>query len=346
MTTNFLRPALAAGLALHLATGLTPNLAAGQGFAAAAVPAIGTVITNGAFRLNHATVRSNGTLFEGAMVETGTAPVRMDLASGTRLELESESAGRVYGGHLLLDRGATRIDKAAESGAGPGAGFATSFLVEARGLTIQPDSNSSMGRIVLNGARRVDVAALTGSFRILNSAGMLVAKIASGRALTLEAQSTPGPVRITGRLVRRDGHYLLTDDTTNVTLELAGSALTEPGLLKALGRRVEVKGSARPGATPVDGAAQLIEVAQVTPAPPASGSAPAGSAPAGSAPAGSGGAGGTAPAGAGGAGGAASGAAVSVTMIAIIGGVAAAAVVGGLAASGSLGGSTAAPVSR
>ena len=300
------------------------------------------MVTAGAFRLNHATVRSNGTLFEGAMVETGASPARMDLASGTRLELESESAGRVYGGHLVLERGATRIDGAAGSGIRSGARFVSGFLVEARGLTIQPDANFSMGRIVLSGAGRVDVTALTGSFRILNSGGMLVAKIASGRALTLEAQSTPGPVRITGRLVRQDGHYLLTDDTTNVTLEVAGSALTEPGLLKALGQRVAVQGSARPGTTPARGAAQLVEVAQVTPAPPASGSAPAGSAPTGS-----GGTGGTAPAGAGGAGGgAASGAAVSVTMIAIIGGVAAAAVVGGLAASGSLGGSPAAPVSR
>ncbi len=54
-------------------------------------------MTPGAFRLNHATVLNNATLFEGATIETGAAPSRMDLASGTRLELEPESAGRVFG---------------------------------------------------------------------------------------------------------------------------------------------------------------------------------------------------------------------------------------------------------
>ena len=333
MTTNFPRSALAIGLALNLAAGLTLHLAVGQGIAAAASPAIGMVVTSGAFRLNHATVRSNATLFEGAMVETGAAPARMDLTSGARLELESKSTVRVFGGHLVLERGATRIDRTARAMAG--------FLIEARSLTIQSDTSAATARIVLIGERRVEVSALAGSIRVFNSGGLLVAKIASGKALALEPYSMPGPARMTGQLLTRSGHYLLTDETTSVTVEVAGSTLTEPDLTKALGQRVEVKGSARPGATPVSDAAQVIEVAQVTPAPPVSGSAPAGRAPAGS-----GGAGGTAPAGAGGAGGAATGAAVSVTMLAVIGGVAAAAVVGGLAASGSLGGSTAAPVSR
>jgi hypothetical protein len=327
--TDILRSRLAVGLAFHLAVA--------PGFATTAVPAIGTLVTGGAFRLNHATVRSNATVFEGAMIETGTASARIALASGTRLELEPESTGLVFGGHLVLERGSTQIGRTA----GSAVASTTGFLVEARGLTIQSGTTGSTGRIVLIGAGRVEVAARTGSFRVLNSGGMLVAKIAAGRALALEPKLTPGPVRITGRLMVRDGHYLLTDETTNVTVEVSGSALIEPGLTKALGRRVEVTGSARPGANPAGGGTQLIDVAQVTPAPASSGGAPAGSAPAGS-----GGAGGTAPAGAGGAGGAASSSAVSVPMIAIIGGVAAAAVVGGLAASGSLGGSSASPVSR
>jgi len=344
----FLRSAVAAGLALHLAYGLTLYLSVGEGFAAAATPAIGTVVTRGAFRLNHATVRSNATLFEGAMVETGAAPARMDLASGTRLDIEPESTGRVFGGRLILERGAARIDSAAGLTIRSATGSRSAFVIAARGMTIQSDGSAAAGRIALINARRVEVAALTGSFRVLNSAGMLVARIAAGTALALEPQSLLGPARITGRLVRREGHYLLTDETTNVTVEVAGSPLTKPGFTKMVGQRVAVTGRALSGATPVNGAAQVIEVAQVTPAAPASGDAPAsGSAPAASDPAGSGGTGGTAPAGAGGAaGGTAGGAAVSVTMIAIVGGVAAAAVVGGLAASGKLGGSTAAPVSR
>jgi hypothetical protein len=92
---------------------------------------------------------------------------------------------------------------------------------------------------------------------------MLVAKISARRALALEPQSTvKGPFRITGRLVRRGGHYLVTDET-------------KPNLTKVLGQHLEVTGSAHAGATPATGVAQVIEIAQVTPVPPASGSAPA-----------------------------------------------------------------------
>jgi len=310
MRQEFLKASLAVILALHLA--IVPGLAV------AASPAIGTIVTQGAFRLNHATLIHNATLFEGATIETGSATSRMDLSSGTRLELGSDSRGRFFGDHLVLERGQSIIDKA------------QGFRVEARGLTILPDTGASTGRILLPGSTRVQVSALTGSFRVLNSRGIVVARVPSGRALVLEPQSAEGLTRLTGRLVTRGGHYLLTDETTNVTVELAA----KKSLANELGRRVEVTGLNDPMATPASDATQVIEVAQVTPAPP-----PA------TAPAGSGGsAGGTAAGGA--AGGTASGAAVSVTLVAVIAGVAAAAVVGGLAATGSLGGSAAAPVSR
>jgi hypothetical protein len=332
--SDFLRSTVAAGLAFYTA--------AGPGFAATPAPAIGTLVSAGAFRLNYATVRSNATLFEGAMVESGATKVRLDLASGAGLDLEPESTGRVFVGHLLLERGAAQVVRAAR----PGTGSDVAFRVESRGLTIQSDTSSARGRIALIGERRIEVSALTGSFRVLNSGGMLVAKIAAGKALVLEPQSASRSVRITGRLMMRGGQYLLTDETTNVTVEVSGSASTKPDLTKHLSQRVEITGSVRPGAIHASGATELIEVAQVAPAPASAGGAPGG------APGGAGGTGGTAPAGAGGpaagagaGGGAASGAAISVTMIAVIGGVAAAAVVGGLAATGNLTGS-AAPVSR
>ncbi len=261
---------------------------------------------------------NNATLFEGATIETGTAASRMDLVSGTRLELGADSRARFFGDHLVLERGQSVLHKA------------QGFRVEARGLTILPDAGASAGTIVLPGNTRVQVAAVTGSFRVLNSRGMVVARIPSGKALVMEPQSSEGRTRLTGRLTMRGGHYLLTDETTSVTVELAA----KKGLANQLGRRVEVTGLDNPVATPASDATQVIEVAQVTPAPPPATST-----------AGSGGnAGGTAAGGT--TGGAASGAAVSVTLIAVIAGVAAAAVVGGLAATGSLGGSAAAPVSR
>ncbi len=290
--------------------------------------AIGTIVTNGAFRLNQATVINNATLFEGATIETGAVVSRVTFSSGTRLLMGTESKGRVFGDHLVLDRGQSWIDKA------------DGFRVEARGLTILPETGASTGRVLLAGTARVEVAALTGSLRVLNSRGLTVANVAAGTALALEPQPVMGPSRLTGRLMNRGGHYLLKDETTRVTVEVTG-----PQLKGNTGRRVEVTGVTDAAATPVSDATQVIRVARVMQAPDgtAPGGAGGGTAPAGSGGTGGGAAGGTA---GGGTGGAASGSAVSVTLIAIIGGVAAAAVVGGLAATGGLGGGAAAPVSR
>ena len=87
----------------------------------------------------------------------------------------------------------------------------------------------------------------------------MVARIPSGKALVMEPQSSEGRTRLTGRLTMRGGHYLLTDETTNVTVELAA----KEELANQLGRRVEVTGLDDPAATPASDATQVIEVAQV-----------------------------------------------------------------------------------
>lgn len=277
-----------------LAAALALNLGMGGGIGIAASPAIGTVMAKGSFRLDNATVRGNATLFEGATIETAETGSSMELSSGARVTLSPESKGRFFGDHVVLERGQGRLDKTA------------GFHVEARGLTIQPETGNATGRVLLASNSRVQVAALTGSFRVLNASGMVVAKLPPGLTLAFEPQISSGPTKLRGRLQVKNGHYLLTDETTNVTVELFG-----PGLAKEVGHRIEVTGSLDPTVTPVSDASEFIRVTSVKIVPVA-GAAAAGAA------------------------GGASGAAISGTAIAIIGGVAAAAVVGGLAAAGGL----------
>jgi hypothetical protein len=163
----------------------------------------------------------------------------------------------------------------------------------------------------------VELAALSGSFRVLNSRGVLVANVGAGHALALEPQATDTTTKLTGTLHHVGAHFLLTDETTNVTVELAGA-----GLAKEVGNRVEITGQTDPTATPVTDASQFVRVSSVK---HLGKGAPADS---GAAAAGTGGA-----AGAGTTGG---GIKMSATTIAIIGGVAAAATLGGLAAAGKL----------
>lgn len=282
--------------------------------ASGGVPVIGTVAAKGAFRLDNATVTGNATLFEGAMIETAKAASRMEIGSGARIALGTDSKARFYGDHMILEKGEGRLEKA------------EGFRFEARGLIIQPETGNASARVALRGGARVEVAALSGSFRVLNARGLLVANLASGAALELEPQATEAITKLTGTLQKAGGHYLLTDETSKVTVELTG-----PGLAKEVGSRIEITGKMDPAATPVTDASQVVHVSTVTHLGP-----------------------GTAAGGGTGAVGAATtaqapvhaGIGLSVTTIAIISGVAVAATLGGLAAAGKLPGQGSSPVSR
>ncbi|HLW77513.1 MAG TPA: hypothetical protein VKS01_11015 [Bryobacteraceae bacterium] len=291
---------------------LSSTLAAALALAAA--PVIGTIVAKGAFRLDNASVRGNATLFEGASIETATVESSVELSSGAKVSLEPSSKGRFFGDRVILEKGAGDLEKS------------ENLKFEARGLTIQPETGNASARIALSGAARIDVSALTGSLRVLNSHGLLVASVNAGRTIEFEPQPANAPTKISGCLVFKNGHYLVSDETTNVVVEVAG-----PGLDKEKGNRVEVYGGYDPTATPVSDASEFVRVASVR---------RLGKGCAVTAAAGKGGKAGAA----GGAAGAAAG--LSMTTVAIVGGVAAAGVVGGLAAAHSLPGQGSGSVSR
>jgi hypothetical protein len=273
------------------------------GVAGAASPVIGTAVTKGSFRVDRATVAGNATLFEGSALETDRAATSVALSGGARLWLAAASGGRIFSDRLVLEKGQAQLDNV------PG------FRLEALGLTIQPERGLSAGRVAIQGGRRVEVAARSGGFRVLNARGLLVANVAAGAALAFEPQAGQGnATRITGCLESRpQGRYVVTDEVTNVTVEVAGS-----GLANEAGNRVELTGQMDPTATPLAGASQLVRVTQVRRVAQGCGGGAAAAAAA-----------------AGGAAGATRGG-VGATTIAIIGGVAAAAVIGGLAAAEAL----------
>ena len=305
-----------------LQTGLALSFTLGVAIAAPRV--IGTVTAGGAFRLNGDTVMANGTLTEGAVLETGRGYSSVRLTGGVRLSLGADSRGKLYSDRIilekgearLLEKGETRVLEKVETRLENGG----EFHIEALGLTIRPSRGSSTGRIGLLGSSRVRVAALTGGFRVLNAHGVLVANVSAGAATAFEPQSPAAAAvtQITGILTRQSGHFLLTDQITRVTVEVTGK-----GLAAHVGQVVQVTGTLNSAATPVAGASQVIAATSVQTI--ATGAAAGGAA-----------GGATGGAAAAGAGGAAAGVGIGATTIAIVGGVAAAATLGGLAATGAL----------
>jgi len=290
-------------LAIFLATHLTVALAA--------TPAIGVASARGSFRIDNAPVAGNGTIFEGTTIETNKASGELRLIDGVRMALGAETRGKVYRDRLVLERGAGQLSNASRYG------------VEANSLRVIPSGAEAVGRVSIRGGNRVQVAALAGGFRVVNASGLMIASVAAGRTLEFETSAgASGPSRMTGCVVKRDTHYLLTDETANVTVELRSAQIE-----KYAGHRVEIVGSQVPDVTPAAGATQMIQVTQWKDLGKKC-SAAAAAAAAGGAAAGGAAAGGAA------AGGAAAGAAAAgISTTAVVAGVAVAgaAVAGGVA---------------
>ena len=198
-------------------------------------------------------------------------------------------------------------------------------VVEAATLRIAPAARDSVVQIEITGPSHVTVATSGGAAEVRNSSGVLTASLRPGMALAFDPQAAAAAaVKMTGVIESRSGAYFLTDETTKVTIQLLEGA----DVTKNVGKKVEVTGSAIPGANPVGGASQLVRTVTVKPVGEQEQSwcrrgrwcgAAGGAAAVGGAAAGAGAAAGL------------SGAAVG----AIVGGVAVAGTVGGLAAAGS-----------
>lgn len=221
-------------------------LAGSPALAPAAAPAIGMVSARGSFLVDDARVSGNATLFEGTVVETDRVPSELQWLDGPRTILDADSRGRVYRDRLVLERGQGQV-----FGAG-------AFRIEAASLRVSAVQPGAAALVALNAPHRLQVSALRGSVRVTNSEGILLANIAPGRALELEAQAAgaAAPSRLTGTLLKRNDHFLLTDEVIGVTFELRGDNLDS-----AIGRRVELTGTLDPSAQPVAGAAQTLRVA-------------------------------------------------------------------------------------
>jgi hypothetical protein len=296
-------------------------------FLSAATPGIGIAMSEGNIYINDAKAAGNATISDGSTLETDRATSQVRLNGGAQLRLSTSSRGTIFADHIDLQKGSARF---------------AGYSANANGLSVRADASSS-ATVSMRDQGVIQVAALTGNVHVFNAAGLNVANLVPGRALDLKPQDAgaSAPSSLVGCAVKAGPNVLLTDETSNVTVQLKGNPVKT-------GKRLQVTGSMVPNSTPVSPATQVINVTgskQVGGVCKSGTAAAAAAGGAGGAAAGAGGAAaGGAAAGAGGAAaGAAAGAAVGIsTTTAVVAGVAAAAAagVGGAAAAGAIGGST------
>lgn len=205
---------------------------------------IGTVSARGNVRLDGSTVWGNGTLFDGTAVETGQNTATLRLDSGNEIKLAINSRGVVYRNHLVLLQGRSEL----KSSSSP-------FLLEANGLRVAPSGPNILGVVSLSPANTVDVAAVTGEFRIVDDAGFSLAHVSTGAAMAFKSLAEP-PAQaqegspsflegVVGLVSLDNGIYSITSDS-GVKYQL----VTGKELRKFAGKKVVVSGFIQAASAP------------------------------------------------------------------------------------------------
>ncbi len=153
-------------------------------YAMAGTSAIGTASARGDMRVDGYAVKGNATLFDGTVVETGQNSAALHLQTGVEVNLATETQGTFYSDKLVLQRGSSELTSSG------------SFQVEANGLRISSVEPNSKGTVSVIASQAVEVAALTGEFKVTSSNGYLIAKIRPGAPF---AFGTPQAVSQTGQ---------------------------------------------------------------------------------------------------------------------------------------------------
>ena len=217
-------------------------------YAAAGTVSIGTASARGDMRVDSYMVKGNATLFDGSVVETGQATANLRLNKGTEITMATSSRGTLYRDRLVLQQGESQL--AASS----------SYQIEANGLRVTASEPNSRVVVSMKPGKTVEVAALNGSFGVMNDHGILLANIRPGRTVSfaMQAGGSPTSFQGVGMVSYENGHYYLTT-AENVKYEITGKDLKE-----YVNKKVAVTGNLQVLATQSEGATSEITLSSIS----------------------------------------------------------------------------------
>ena len=235
-------------------------------YALAGTNVIGTATARGDLRVDGYAVKGNATIFDGTVVETGNASAAIRLKSGAEVKLATNSRSQLFGDHLVLQRGSTELEPS------------NKITFEANGLHVTPNSPNSRGTVSINDDDQVEVAALTGQFRVTNASGTLLGSVATGKAMSFDppqapdtqipAAATPkGPVNMSvyGTLTRsNDNHYYLNLPAPDLGYVYEVQGVSGSNLESFVGKVVEINGTVDVSMRPEGHANWVMMAHQIT----------------------------------------------------------------------------------
>src|SRR5712692_7023750 len=225
-------------------------LLASQLIAETSVP-IGTASANGEFWLDGSRASGASALHEGTQVRAAATPITLKLASGVDAHLVANSEARILSNRMLLEKGRGQFVVRRD------------YEIQALGLRVIMAVPNSAVRIEVADSHKLEVAVLTGLCRVVNAGGIVLANITPGTALEFNTEDTPPakPARMKGCLRKKDEHYFLKDEITNVTVEL--QADDRQILEKEVHHHIEIIGNILTAVTAAPGASQVIHVSEL-----------------------------------------------------------------------------------
>jgi hypothetical protein len=213
--------------------------------ATAGTTAIGVASARGEMRVDGYTIRGNATLFDGTIVETDQAAATLRLDNGEEMILSSGSRGTMYRDRLVLEKGATELMASSR------------FPVEANGLRITPSQPNSQAVVSLRGSDKVEVAALTGEFKVTGDEGLPLASVPSHTMMAFAMQASDSSDTAftgTGPISLENGKYYLTIGT-GTKYEIRGKSFQS-----SVGKTVTVQGRIDVTIPPSAGALAVVFV--------------------------------------------------------------------------------------
>jgi hypothetical protein len=199
---------------------------------------IGVITARGHFTVEGSEIYGNSTLFDGAKIETRNTSSELTLSNGVKIQLAAGTAARIWSNRLELDHGAGQVTSNAAFTVISGA-----TRVEGARYLVQTDS-------------KIEVASLTGSARVLNAKGGLIATVPAGRNMSFAMQQS---VTREGCLVYKNNGFLLQSDEPMEVVQVTGNGLTEN-----VGNRIIVSGPLTPTGATIAPATAVLNSTAIT----------------------------------------------------------------------------------
>ncbi|MGA9670259.1 MAG: hypothetical protein WBQ94_13685 [Terracidiphilus sp.] len=219
-------------------------------YALAVTPSIGSVTARGETKIDNQVVAGSGTVFDGAVVETGqsvASAADLRLANNVEITLLRDSRGTLYRDRFILQRGKAQL------------GSTSSFRVQANGVVVVEAEAHSGGIVSIDPSDSVTVEAKDGTLEIRNAVGASVALVRPGHPLTFSSltDKSPSDFSAAGTVSSENGRYYLNSTDTGLKYEVigdnlqnfAGTSVVASGVLEA--------------ATPAGGVAGLLQASSI-----------------------------------------------------------------------------------